>query len=311
MLENSKNDINLLIKKKGKNLWKKLFINYSFLSDYDNILKEISSTYYNKVTGKKDLKNIEIYLEHKKLNKIIVYNEEDWNFLYNNKIIKECISTNQKIKIDYKIINTKENNNEKIKQQNFKHILNYILENISMDFYFKIIFKFFNKHKEIKELFKLFFINELIKIDIEGIESKAKENNNVIIKGLDILNEKKINDNNKYYKYLMKTEDFFDIYKKNLEKNLSKIKNFNNIKNIINNINLKEKEGFYEINQETNYSKMKKNESIEFIINEILDKNEIHVSFNDKFQKLNYNKYISELARIKDNLNRFIYENQI
>ena len=310
-MKDFKNDIKLLIRKKEKNnLWKKLLINYSFLSDYDNILKEVNNTYYNKNIGKKDLRNIEIYLDHPKLNKIIVYNKEDWNFLYNNKIIKECISPNKIIKIDYKIINIIENNNEIIKQNNFKHILNYILENISIDYHSKIIFKFFNKYKEIKELFKLYFLNELINNCVGEIESKENEKNNDIIRDLDKLNENKININNKY---LTKTEDFFDILKQNFDKHIIEINNYNNIKNVINSISKEEKEDFYKINEVSNYSEINDEESIAFIESQIfkdekLEKKIIdeNINTNEKIRKVNFNKYNSELTIIKDNLNRFI-----
>lgn len=310
-MEISNNDINLLIKKKGNNkCWKKILINYSILSDYENICKEVNNTYYDKIVEKKDFKPMEIYLDHPKLNKIVVYNKKDWNFLYNNKIIKECISEHNKIKIDF-TINKIENIDENKKQQNFKRILNYILENISMDFYYNTIFKFFNEHKEIKKLFKLFFLKELIKTCDEEKESNKKVNNNDIIKDLDKSKESIINDN----KYLIKTEDFFDISKKNIEKYLKKLESFNNIKNIIDDIDKKQEEiqNISEITENTSYSAINDEESIEFILNQVfekdikfkkkIDKN----NFDEKIKKLDYNEYMSELIKTKDNLNRFIY----
>ena len=308
-MEISNNDINLLIKKKGNNkCWKKILINYSILSDYENICKEVNNTYYDKNVAKKDFKPMEIYLDHPKLNKIIVYNRKDWNFLYNNKIIKECISEHNKIKIDY-TINKIENIDENKKQQNFKRILIYILENISMDFYYNTIFKFFNEHKEIKKLFKLYFLKELIKTCDEEKESNKKVNNNDIIKDLDKSKEK-LNAN----KYLIKTEDFFDISKKNIEKYLKKLESFNNIKNIIGDIDKKQEEmqNISEITENTSYNAINDEESIEFILNQVFEK-DIKFKKNDKNnfdkkkKKLDYNEYMSELIKTKDNLNRFIY----
>ena len=303
------NDINLLIKKKGNNkCWKKILINYSILSDYENICKEVNNTYYDKNVAKKDFKPMEIYLDHPKLNKIIVYNRKDWNFLYNNKIIKECISEHNKIKIDY-TINKIENIDENKKQQNFKRILIYILENISMDFYYNTIFKFFNEHKEIKKLFKLYFLKELIKTCDEEKESNKKVNNNDIIKDLDKSKEK-LNAN----KYLIKTEDFFDISKKNIEKYLKKLESFNNIKNIIGDIDKKQEEmqNISEITENTSYNAINDEESIEFILNQVFEKDikfkkNDKNNFDEKIKKLDYNEYMSELIKTKDNLNRLIY----
>jgi hypothetical protein len=308
-MEISNNDINLLIKKKGNNkCWKKILINYSILSDYENICKEVNNTYYDKNVAKKDFKPMEIYLDHPKLNKIIVYNRKDWNFLYNNKIIKECISEHNKIKIDY-TINKIENIDENKKQQNFKRILIYILENISMDFYYNTIFKFFNEHKEIKKLFKLYFLKELIKTCDEEKESNKKVNNNDIIKDLDKSKEK-LNAN----KYLIKTEDFFDISKKNIEKYLKKLESFNNIKNIIGDIDKKQEEmqNISEITENTSYNAINDEESIEFILNQVFEKDikfkkNDKNNFDEKIKKLDYNEYMSELIKTKDNLNRFIY----
>ena len=308
-MEISNNDINLLIKKKGNNkCWKKILINYSILSDYENICKEVNNTYYDKNVAKKDFKPMEIYLDHPKLNKIIVYNRKDWNFLYNNKIIKECISEHNKIKIDY-TINKIENIDENKKQQNFKRILIYILENISMDFYYNTIFKFFNEHQEIKKLFKLYFLKELIKTCDEEKESNKKVNNNDIIKDLDKSKEK-LNAN----KYLIKTEDFFDISKKNIEKYLKKLESFNNIKNIIGDIDKKQEEmqNISEITENTSYNAINDEESIEFILNQVFEKDikfkkNDKNNFDEKIKKLDYNEYMSELIKTKDNLNRFIY----
>ena len=308
-MEISNNDINLLIKKKGNNkCWKKILINYSILSDYENICKEVNNTYYDKNVAKKDFKPMEIYLDHPKLNKIIVYNRKDWNFLYNNKIIKECISEHNKIKIDY-TINKIENIDENKKQQNFKRILIYILENISMDFYYNTIFKFFNEHKEIKKLFKLYFLKELIKTCDEEKESNKKVNNNDIIKDLDKSKEK-LNAN----KYLIKTEDFFDISKKNIEKYLKKLESFNNIKNIIGDIDKKQEEmqNISEITENTSYNAINDEESIEFILNQVFEKDikfkkNDKNNFDEKIKKLDDNEYMSELIKTKDNLNRFIY----
>ena len=251
---------------------------------------------------------MEIYLDHPKLNKIIVYNRKDWNFLYNNKIIKECISEHNKIKIDY-TINKIENIDENKKQQNFKRILIYILENISMDFYYNTIFKFFNEHKEIKKLFKLYFLKELIKTCDEEKESNKKVNNNDIIKDLDKSKEK-LNAN----KYLIKTEDFFDISKKNIEKYLKKLESFNNIKNIIGDIDKKQEEmqNISEITENTSYNAINDEESIEFILNQVFEKDikfkkNDKNNFDEKIKKLDYNEYMSELIKTKDNLNRFIY----
>ena len=48
----------------------------------------------------RDLKPINIYLTHKELKKITIFNNDEQNFFYNYNIIQECISKN-KLRLDY------------------------------------------------------------------------------------------------------------------------------------------------------------------------------------------------------------------
>ena len=74
------------------------------LISYDIICSEINKIFQMKnELEEKELKPINIHLKHKDLKKIIIYNNDEWNFLYNYNIINECISKN-KLRLDYEII---------------------------------------------------------------------------------------------------------------------------------------------------------------------------------------------------------------
>ena len=218
-------DFSLCIRKnlKNKSILKKVDINLSLLNDYETILKKIYEVYNENAVKITKIDLIEIYLNHPIINNYTIYNKDEWNFYYNYNVINECISNN-KLKIDYKIIKNLDNNNKDIKSKNDKKVIEYIMEKLPNKFYFKILFTFFNEYKNIGELFKNYFINELIKSNLNenekldtNIEIKSDEhkNNNIVI---DNNNNKNINN-----KYLIKTEEFLNLLLLRYNKSLNNI----------------------------------------------------------------------------------------
>ena len=108
-------DFALFIKKniKKKSIFNKVPKNPSILSDYKAICLEINKI----ITKKEQLKEnnlipLIIFLEHHNHKKIVINNKEEWDILYNFNIINECIINKNKLKIDYKIIDEKDNNSQ-------------------------------------------------------------------------------------------------------------------------------------------------------------------------------------------------------
>ena len=165
-------DFGLFIKKniKKKLIFNKVPKNPSILSDYKAICLEI-----NKIITKKDeLKENDvipfiIFLEHHNHKKIEINNKEEWDILYNFNIINECIINKNKLKIDYKIIDEKDNNSKTL---DIKKILNYITDKLPKDYFLNLFLQFFSINKDISDLFKKFFIGEIQKAKINEIEKE-------------------------------------------------------------------------------------------------------------------------------------------
>ena len=143
-----------------------------------------------------DLMPLIIFLEyhnHKKIN-----NKEEWDILYNFNIINECIINNNKLKIDYKIIDEKDDNNKTL---DIKKIINYIMDKLPRDYFLNLFLQFFSINKDMLDLFKKFFMDEIQKVKIKEIEKKLVIKNEqlkeCINKSINIDQNKDDNSNNK------------------------------------------------------------------------------------------------------------------
>ena len=277
----------------------KLTIDKIILQCYDSICDEINKDISNVLAGKNaKLKNI--ILQHPNINKIIINNKEQWNFLYKYNIINECVSTKNALKIEYDIIidNNNLNNTFALKndidKDNFTNIYNYLIKKIPFNFYLNRIFKFFDYYREIAEIFKSFFINELVNTNFDEINNMDFNFNANIKKDIEeqiIIRE-----------YNIETEKFLEMFRADLIKFNN---NINNIKNIINDEKINKKI----IQKSVNINDIPKNEpnlgqNIYFtVLNKKID--EKNLFEKDKLFKLpNKNEYYSGIENIKDGLFR-------
>ena len=328
-------DISLCIREniKNKNIYKKIEINISLLNDYENILKIINDIYFETIVPLNKLKPIEIYLKHPIIQELTIYNKEEWNFLINYNIINECINNNNnKLIIDYQIIKNLDNINKDIKRNNYKKILEYIMGKLPKKFYFKIIFNFFNDNKDIGELFKNYFLNELIKSNLnenEKLEPNIKINNNKYHNNIiyNVINKDKIdydndNDNNIineeknniYNKYLMNTEEFLNLLILRYNESL------NNINKIINDKDFIEKSEHFDKTNFTDDNNNLKNsifesceeKNIKFLSYFNINKdNNILYDENHFFKHFKKEEYYNGIENFKDNLNRELFNIQL
>ena len=274
------------------------------LISYDIICSEINKIFQMKnELEENELKPINIHLKHKDLKKIIIYNNDEWNFLYNYNIIHECISKN-KLRLDYEITDPNKIINEEKRQENSFKIIQYIIKKIPQNFHLEIITKFLNSNKEIGELFKNFFINEIMNISYDEIMKKNKNNEKQKI-------DKLINNYNENYIYKKENKDYYIKSNEFIEMFNEQILN-NNI-NIINGINnIIEEKNMDNQNIEKNKYKHKINNP-KFIINAnniLLTKlnkkieNKNYLDENNYFKKLNINEYYCGIEEINDDINR-------
>jgi len=198
------------------------FEDNSILEDYNQILT------LNK--NSKD-PNKNIILEHPKLNQLRISNKQEWDFLYKNNIINECIEN--------KIINAEKNikscimkinyvkSNSKQEKAKYSDIMAYIMNNISPDEYISHLLNFLNERKDIINEFKLYLTKILLDLNIKQEINKIEEN------------EKK--EKKRENKYIIETNKFFNI----LEIKLNEIKNSyqsNNINKSVNKFGINDKD---------------------------------------------------------------------
>ena len=323
---NDKNYISLKIKKEKKNkvLYVRRKVEHSELKKYDNILDAIYQIVNDKIDNSNNI-YLEMYLYHKdeKLKKIIIYNKEEWNFLYNYNIIDECISKDNQLKIDYKVYTQEEKVDEKIKANNFKKIISYILENIPYEFYLNSLYNFFKDKKDIEELFKIYLINQLMETNLKDIKKNSYLNDDVKSKDLEKINNnnsENININKNYEKYLIDSEEFLNIFKNNINQ-ISKKSNFlKNIKNIIYNNDEKELKDSLEnktisnslnlITKKKYFERMNENENLFNFQSLLVLKNEYKNNIleeNNFFKLLNNEEYNTGIKQLKDKLYKNIY----
>ena len=190
------------------------FEDNSILEDYNQI-----STLNKNSKGP----NKNIILDHPKLKQLRINNKQEWDFLYKNNIINECIEN--------KIINAEKNiqsyiikinyvkSNSKQEEAKYSDIMAYIMNNISPDEYISHLLNFLNTRKDIINEFKLYLTKILLDLNIKQEINKIEEN--------EIKEEKREN------KYIIETNKFFNI----LEIKLNEIKNSYQSNNINKSIN--------------------------------------------------------------------------
>ena len=153
------------------------------------------------------MKDLKIYLNHSTTKQqLIIYNEEDWNLLYNFGLIEKCFTPYKNdgimLTIEYLKIKKKNLNEEETKEKkdNFSKIMKYIIEtiNIPQTDFFDIFFKFLNSHEEYKDIFKKFFLDELIKYKT-NTKDENKNKHIYMIESNEFLNslQKKLSDSEK------------------------------------------------------------------------------------------------------------------
>lgn len=302
--------------KGGKGYQLKKFDKY-ILTSYEEICTEINKINSGKDNlEKNDIKPVEIYLNHKKIEKkIIIYNKEEWNFLYNYNIINECISNSNKLKIDYKIIDASDKIDENAKNENFSRIISYIMTQIPQNFYFKILFKFFDANEEVGKLFQKFFLNKLKNTNLDELNNKKQG-----VRDSLLLNKKNDSQTFNENEYSLKTNEFLKTYKSQILRFKNTImdiieegddKNNDNNNNIIKTVKTDIndniiKDEFIDINKS---DIIPENNNIYFTIleKEIDEKKYVDVVDNKKyFKKLKMEEYYLGIEEIKDKLKREI-----
>ena len=176
-------------KVKDKSFSPKSFENNSILNKYEEILK---------LKKDKDESKKSIIVKHPELGNLKINNEQEWNFLYQNNLINECIekkyikknnSTRKILKIDF----TKQSSENKIK---YSDIISHLMNNISPDTYITHLLNFLNIRKDILNEFKLYIIDTFLN------SQKSKEDNENLV-----IDNKEENVN----KYIIETNKFFHI----------------------------------------------------------------------------------------------------
>lgn len=185
-------------KVKDKSFSPKSFENNSILNKYEEILK---------LKKDKDESKKSIIVKHPELGNLKINNEQEWNFLYQNNLINECIekkyikknnSTRKILKIDF----AKQSSENKIK---YSDIISHLMNNISPDTYITHLLNFLNIRKDILNEFKLYIIDTFLN------SQKSKEDNENLV-----IDNKEENVN----KYIIETNKFFHI----LENKFNEIK---------------------------------------------------------------------------------------
>ena len=157
-----------------------------------------------------------IILTHPKLGTLKISNEQEWNFLYNNNIINECIKTEIKGRLKDKIVhklNIYFQSPDIEVDAKYSDILENIMNKISPDFYITQLLNFLNQRKDIVNEFKLYLIKNM---------QDSKENqdyNNMISINLNEKKNKFIVDTNKFFKILeIKLNNLRTSYQTNINK---------------------------------------------------------------------------------------------
>ena len=119
--------------------------------------------------------NTVINLTHPTLSNIYIYSKEQWLLYYNFNIIEQCIN-NKTMKIEYELYDKSISNNFK---KNKRKVIKYIMENIPLKLYTKILLKFLKENENITKKLELFFTQELINENLENYNKVEKKDNNL------------------------------------------------------------------------------------------------------------------------------------
>lgn len=283
---------------------------YSYIISYNQIIKELINP--------NDDEKVILYLNHSTTKQqIIIYNEEDWNFLYNFGQIEKCFTpfkndeimlTIEYLKIKGKISNEEET---KEKKDNFSKIMKHIIEtiNIPQTDFFDIFFNFLNSHEEYKDIFKKFFLDELIKYKT-NTKDENKNKHIYMIESNEFLNslKKKLSDSNKLIDSLkendLKSNDSMDSIDSLKQKILVSNNTYKKILEII------EDEKKEEIKEFTNsdLQKIKDNQNNSKEIEDSSSIKEQNHDFEDLieqnglFKALNNKQYDNEIYEFKNDL---------
>ena len=216
----TKNNFKILTNVNDSRYEVEFFDDNSVLEDYNCI----SNLRKNNKDRKKN-----IILDHPKLNQLKISNKQEWDFLYQNNIINECIEDkiinagknikSSLIKIHYV------NQNSKHEEAKYADIMAHIMNNISPDEYVSHLLNFLSNRRDIINEFKLYLTKILLDLNIKQEINKKKENE---------IKEEKVKN-----KYIIETNKFFNIleiklneiknsYQNNIPKNLNKFEIDNN-----------------------------------------------------------------------------------
>ena len=179
----------------------------SIFQDYNKLLHKANYSPFSRKC---------IILTHPKLGTLKISNEQEWNFLYNNNIINECIKTEIKGRLKDKIVhklNIYFQSPDIEVDAKYSDILENIMNKISPDFYITQLLNFLNQRKDIVNEFKLFLTKNLQ-------DSKGNQDyNNLISINLDEKKNKFIVGTNKFFKILeIKLNNLRTSYQTNINK---------------------------------------------------------------------------------------------
>ena len=198
----------------------------SIFQDYNKLLHKANYSPFSRKC---------IILTHPKLGTLKISNEQEWNFLYNNNIINECIKTEIKGRLKDKIVhklNIYFQSPDIEVDAKYSDILENIMNKISPDFYITQLLNFLNQRKDIVNEFKLYLIKNL---------QDSKENqdyNNMISINLNEKKNKFIVDTNKFFKIL---EIKLNNLRTSYQTNINKIESSEIFENISDNFKINEK----------------------------------------------------------------------
>ena len=226
------------IKKNNSSSYKKLFYDsLSILTSFDDIYSNIKDAIQiSKESQNKKLKDLVIILKHIPTGQnITIKNKEDWNFIYNYNVISECIKNNS-LEINYKEIDKSTN------KETLSKIMKYIIETkIPKYFYIDSLISFVFNNEEYLENFISFFFNELFKTDLDNIYNNYNTFN--------LIHKNNINKESlKIKNYLIKTNEFLNLFNTNYLNILKDMHSLDRIKGIFDDKN-KEKNQLKDVNK--------------------------------------------------------------
>ena len=217
--------------------YKKIFFkDLSILISFDDIYSNIKDVIQNKESQNKKLKDFVIILNHIPTGQnITIKNKKDWNFLYNYNVITECIKS-KTLEINYKEIDKSTN------KENLSKIMKYIIERkIPKYFYIDSLISFVFNNETYLENFISFFFNEIDNTDLDCIYNNYNTFN--------LIHKNNINKESlKIKNYLIKTNEFLNLFNTNYLNILKDMHSLDRIKEIFDDKN-KEKNQLKNVNK--------------------------------------------------------------